>query len=223
MLCVSVFKIALIRLEDKSAISAYEEIQPEPDINSDSECPISVNFDLLCLTNRNIIAWLYCEGTPINYPVMRSVDNKDYLSRLPNGDYSRYGTPFLDCRCSTDFTDFKSVIYGHNMKNSTMFGTLTEYREQSYYDKHSVMYLLTPDKAYRVELFAGFDVTTDDSIYSISESPEQGSDLINIALSKSDFTTAVTPDENEKVLVLSTCSYKNEKSRYVLIGSLTER
>ena len=86
--------------------------------------PLSVDFSALKQENEDIIGWIYSENTPINYPVVQSDDNEYYLRRLTNGEYNIAGSIFMDYRNSASLEDNNTIIYGHNMKNNTMFGSL---------------------------------------------------------------------------------------------------
>lgn len=184
--------------------------------------PISVDFDALWKTNQDIVAWIYCENTPINHPVAQSDDNSYYLRRLLNGNYNVAGTMFLDYRCHSDFTDRNSIIYGHNMKNDTMFGTLPKYMEQSYYEEHPVMWLLTPEENYMVELIAGFVTPSDSDSYDILYEDSDLEKYIEEALGNSTFAANIKSDDIERLVTLSTCSYEYGNARYVLLGRLEE-
>jgi len=184
--------------------------------------PIIVDFEKLKDENADIIGWIYCEGTPINYPVLQSEDNNYYLRRLSDGSYNIAGSLFLDYRCSADFTDFTSVVYGHNMKNDTMFGTLSNYREQSYYEEHPTMYLLTPEKGFRVDLFFGYVTSTDSDVYALHYTEEGKESFLTQSRELSTFTTSAECSMADSFLILSTCSYEYDNARYVLIGKLTE-
>ena len=119
--------------QEKKQIENFTERTVE--VNEKAECPVSVDFQKLKEENSDIIAWIYCEDTPINYPVVLAKDNSYYLHRKINGDYGFAGTLFADYRNKGDFSDNNTIIYGHNMKNDTMFGTITEYRNQEYFDE----------------------------------------------------------------------------------------
>ncbi len=186
------------------------------------KAPITVDFDVLHEENEDIIAWLYCPDTPINYPVVQSNDNDYYLRRLLDGSYNTAGTLFADYRCASDFTGWISLIYGHNMKNDTMFGTLPDYREQDYFEEHPVMYLLTPTQNYMVELFAGYVTSTTDSIYEAIDTQEERNNILQRSQSQSNFTTDIEVTDDDRLLILSTCSYEYENARYVVLGKLTE-
>lgn len=184
--------------------------------------PISVDFNALWETNQDVIAWIYCADTPINYPVTQSNDNSFYLRRLLDGSYNTSGTLFLDYRCSADFLDQNSIIYGHNMQNDSMFGTLPGYTEQSYYEAHPILWLLTPEQNYKVALFAGFVTPSDSESYNVLYDIADLGKYIDEALEKSTFTADVELNDIERIITLSTCSYEYENARYVLLGKLEE-
>lgn len=185
--------------------------------------PISVNFDLLLQENSDVLGWLYCEGTPINYPVMRSADNADYLHRDLNGKYLYSGSLFVDYRCSAVGTDRNHIIYGHNMKNDTMFGTLDEYKGQAYYDEHPVLYYLTPERSYKVELFAGLVTKADSEVYSPHfRDAEVFETFLRDLRENSTFRSDVSVTKDDHIVTLSTCSYEFNNARYVIFGKLTQ-
>lgn len=188
----------------------------------DEGVPISVDFDRLRLNNEDVKAWLYCKDTLINYPVAQAADNDYYLHRLLNGTYNSAGTLFMECTNQEDFSDWNTLIYGHNMKNNTMFGTLTDYRDQKYYDEHPVWYLLTPDGDYRIELISGFVTDTSSVIYSIPQTQEAKNELVDAIMRKSNFKTNATISPEDRLITFSTCTYDYDEARYVLVGILKE-
>lgn len=184
--------------------------------------PISVDFEKLKQENEDIIAWLYCNETPINYPVAQADDNSYYLRKSTNGTYSSSGTLFVDYQNEADFSDNNTIIYGHNMRNVTMFGSLPEYRKQEYFDKHPIMYLLTPDNEYKIELIAGVTVSSASPIYKLPLEAENKEDFIFELIKKSTFSAEYTFSSNHKYVMLSTCLYDYDEARYVLVGLLKE-
>ncbi len=195
------------------------EVQEAPE---DEGVPIKVDFERLQLNNKDVKAWLYCAGTLINYPVAQAEDNDYYLHRLLNGTNNRAGTIFMECTNHEDFSDWNTLIYGHNMKNNTMFGTLTDYRDQEYYDEHPVWYLLTPDGDYKIELISGFVTDTSSVIYSIPQTEEAKNELVDAIMRKSNFKTNAEISSKDKLITFSTCTYDYDEARYVLIGVLKE-
>lgn len=185
------------------------------------EVSLEVDFEKLTELNGDIIGWLYSEDTVISLPVVQSSDNAYYLRRLIDGKYNRNGTLFLDYRIQSDFSGKNSVIYGHNMKNESMFGTLPKYKKQDYYDKHPVMYYLTPDQNYRIELFAGYTTNALSDTYTFSfENEDSFNEYIEAAIGKSTFKSDVTVAPEDRILTLSTCTYEFDIARYVLMGKL---
>lgn len=184
---------------------------------------ITVDFDALKVECEDVVGWLYCPGTKVNYPVVQSEDNDYYLHRLLNGEYSLGGTLFLDYRNADDFSDWNSIVYGHNMKDGSMFATLPEYMEQDFYEAHSVWYLLTEAQNYEIDLVGGYVTPADSDTYAFPQDYEGTLALFDQASRKSTFD----PIENleavgtdERLITLSTCVYDYENARYVLVGVL---
>lgn len=181
---------------------------------------ISVDFKYLKEKNSDIIAWIYCEGTPINYPIVQSNDNDYYLKRLIDRSYNQAGTIFLDCNNSSDFNDCNSIIYGHNMKNDSMFGTLLNYKNQEYYEKHKEVFLITENKKYKIELFAGFLSSSQSDVYIFPKTTRTNEKLVSTAIKSSTFKSDVNVAKEDKIITFSTCSYEFEDARYILLGVL---
>ena len=137
---------------------------PEDTIKTES-APIMVDFDSFIEQNGDVVGWLFCENTPINYPVLQSTDNNYYLRKMINKKYNIAGSIFMDYRSQSDMSSLNTIIYGHNMKNDTMFGTFTEYKKQSYYDEHPVLWFLTPEHSYKIELIAGYVTSSTSYVY----------------------------------------------------------
>ena len=184
--------------------------------------PVGVDFHVLTAANEDIIGWLYSPDTPINLPVVQGIDNDYYLNRMIDGTVNGAGTLFVDYRNAPGFTDYNTVIYGHNMKNKEIFGTLADYKEPAYFAEHPVMWLLTPDGDYKVELVAGCITPSDSEMYTFDQTAEAVLATVRQAIEESTFVSDVEIAEGDRFLTLSTCSYEYENARYVLIGKLME-
>lgn len=201
--------------------SDTDETETATDSTTESEGDeqtITIDFEQLLAKYPDAVGWLYCEGTPINYPVMQSNDNNYYLRRLPDGTYNTAGSLFADYRCGAIGETSNYIIYGHNMKNGTMFSSLIKYKSQSYYDEHPVLYLFTPEGEYRIELIAGFVSKPTGEVYTTEQTYEQVLEYC----SKSTFVSNVSPGQEDVYITLSTCSYEYKNARYVVIGRLSE-
>ena len=194
-------------------------LKPESD---QTEIPISVDFALLQQSNPDIIAWIYCPDSPINYPVVQAEDNQYYLGRLPDGTYNSAGTIFADFRNGQDLSDRHTLIYGHNMRNDSMFSCLSGYRKQEYYEEHPVMWLITPKKAYCVELFAGFVTRADSDSYSLFDTDADLHNYVEKIIDESTFDAPVDLSQINQIVTLSTCTYEGVDKRYIVIGAMHE-
>ena len=184
-----------------------------------------VDFEALRETGPDIIGWLTLPDTAINYPVTQTDDNEYYLHHLYDGTYNKVGCLFADYENQADFSDRNTIIYGHNMRDGSMFAALNEYDTQSYFDGHPQMYLITPDGGYVMEVFSAFEAKPaesgsdtapwrlswkDDGAYTTWLSEMAGRSVIE---------TDVTVTSSDKVLTLSTCT-PGGKSRFIIMGKL---
>ncbi len=216
---IAITKIAEIS-EDN--VEEIENSFPEEAKNTVPPCPISVDFEALKKQNEDIIAWIYSPDTVINYPIVQGSDNQYYVKRLTNRKWNVGGSLFLDFRNKSDFSDKNSVIYGHNMTNNTMFGTIMDYASQDYYDKHPYMYIITPEKTYCLELLTGFITKSHSRVYEFPQSDEAKEKDVATWLEKSDFTSKFEYESDSRLVTLSTCAEAYGSKRYVLIGALKE-
>lgn len=182
--------------------------------------PILVDFASLLEQNKDIVGWIYCPDTPINYPVVQAEDNDRYLRRDLNGKYLVSGTVFVDYRNGAIGEDANYIVYGHNMKDGTMFSSLAKYKEQSYYDEHPIIYYLTPDGDYKIELYVGLVVKRDALIYVLDPDETEFAKFLEDAKVNSTFTSDTVIGENDSLITLSTCSYEYNNARYIVIGTL---
>ena len=186
------------------------------------ECPISIDFDELREINPDVIGWIYCEDTVINYPVLQGKDNDKYLHHTMEGQYNSSGSIFMDAYNKKDLTDFNTVLYGHHMKNGSMFASLKKYSGQDYYEEHPVMWYLTPEKNYKLTVFSGFVEKPDSEIYGVFRKRVELDKYLDKAREKNTFNPneEVEKIPNEKIkriMVLSTCDYTFNNARYVLV------
>lgn len=218
---------------DLENLISFPEVLPEkePDETNSSESgetePASVgpaiDFARLKEINENCVAWIYIEDIVINYPVVQGPDNSYYLKHLIDGKWNSAGCIFLDCRVDSNISDRHSILYGHHMKDGTMFSGLTKYKEQEYYDAHPEGLLITPEQTYRIEFFAGYVASVEDSAWKVGfESDEDFEVWIKEAKKRSWFESALSPAVTDRVLTLSTCSYEFDNARFVLLGVIRE-
>lgn len=197
---------------DETNLSESGETEPAP-------VGPTIDFAGLKEINDDCVAWIYIEDTAINYPVVQGTDNSYYLKHLIDGKWNSAGCIFLDSRVDSNLSDRHSIIYGHHMKNGTMFSGLTKYKKQDYYEAHSEGLLITPERTYRIEFFAGYVANVNDSAWDIGfESDEDYEAWLQQAKDRSIFKSPLSPAVTDRVLTLSTCSYEFDNARFVLLG-----
>lgn len=206
-----------------------EKIPTPTTSSSDAEKPvpilktpdISVDFGKLSSKYPGIVGWLYMQGGEIHDPVMQAKNNDYYLYRLPNGKKNASGSLFMDFRDNSSLSGWNHLIYGHNMKNGEMFGSLHEYRKAGYYESHPYLFYFTPSGTYRVEIFAGIHTLSESFVYTRPAGQQGRQNYLNEALSRSVFTSNVSVTPNDSILVLSTCSGAADgDERFIILGKL---
>lgn len=213
--------------EETIGTDGRDEPDPnEADADSGAEAEpvqrVSMDFGPIREQSPDITAWIIAEGTPIDYPVMQADDNDYYLTHLYDGEYNSSGSIFLDCRNSGLFKEENSVIYGHHMKNGSMFASLDLYKDQDFYDAHPTMFLYTPNGDYLIELICG---TVEDGNYEFVQFDfADENDLLAYVEShrgRSTFQSAVETEPGDRFVSLCTCSYERNNARFMLMGKLT--
>lgn len=218
---------SLVELPEQTEAPEDDTTETEPAGEEPSVVLPVVDFEALRETGPDIIGWLTLPDTPVNYPVTQADDNEYYLHHLYDGTYNKVGCLFADYENKADFSDRNTIIYGHNMRDGSMFAALNEYDEQSYFDTHKQMYLVTPEGGYLCEIFAAF----------VAKPSESGSDTSPWRLSWKDdgsyttwltamaersvVETDVTVTSSDKVLTLSTCT-PGGASRFIVMAKLVE-
>ena len=171
--------------------------------------------------NDEIVGWLYCQDTQINYPVVQGSDDEFYLKHNFKKEPQNAGSIFVEAMNRPGFADSNTVIYGHQMNDGSMFDALGSWAEQEFYEAHPVMWLLTPEASYQVVLFSGYTTAALSDTYTVFTGPcRQLEEYLEQCAANSDFEAQVELDVGEKYITLSTCAYDFENARYVLHGKL---
>jgi sortase B len=188
------------------------------DTTGDHMSARDIDFGALKAQNEDAAAWLYCPGTPIDYPVMQANDYSYYLNHLYDGTQNANGALFIDYNNAADFSDALTVIYGHHMRSGMMFGSLKGYKGQDYYDTHPTMYLYTKEGDYRLDLIYGCVIDEGQWRQRAFMYPENIGALMAYAAQNTTFASNVSFKPGDRVVALSTCSYEFDDARYVVLG-----
>lgn len=185
---------------------------------------LEVNFDTLRRINPDTIAWLYLPDTSLSYPVVAANAERDegyYLTHSHQGRSSSSGTLFIESSADPQFAHKNTLIHGHRMNSGAMFGSLYQYARQSYYEKHPLMELYTPEQNWCLRIFASYEAELGD-FYAQTEfdSTSEFEDYIKRCLSASQIDTDIVPAKNDTIVTLVTCVLGDDTARRVVQGVL---
>lgn len=232
---VAGYQIMKIRNEYQSGESAYSDLQklvhesdPTPSNTLNNENPSqsdtepespSFDFSALLSINEDAVGWIQIEDCGINYPIAQGSDNAYYLKHLFDKTYNSSGCIFLDYRCSPAFSDRNSIVFGHHMKNGTMFSGLELYKNQAFYDEHPTYLLHTLQADLTIEIFAGYVANLQDDAWRVTFTDDEDfSAWLEDRLQQSVIQCGITPSCEDRIVTLSTCSYEFDNARFVLFG-----
>ncbi len=217
-------KLIKIYLEYQKGDHTYEELleyvqEPETDKQGkndpDSEDDLGftflqVNFEGLKAQNPDIVAWIQIPELDISYPVVQGKDNSYYLHHMFHGESNKNGSIFVDYHNSQDFTDSNTVVYGHNMKDKSMFGTLDDYQDSALYQQYPCFYIYIPGYVLEYEIISCY-MGRIGSVGYTYRFPEQEDfqEFLNQILSYAGYDTVAEVTTKDKIVTLSTCVNSN--------------
>lgn len=217
------YKIAKILYEYHEGSKVYSDVARDAKVKVGKK-RVNVDWEKLRKKNDDVVAWLYSAGSVINYPVVQGQDNKYYLHRLINGEYNFKGTLFVDYRVEKPFKGFNTIIYGHRMKDGSMFKPLVRYDDMDYYKKHKVMRLATPEKNYDLLIFAMSRISVKSKLYKIFFNGDaEKREFIDEIRRVSAINPKVRVTEKDKIVMMSTCTAELDDKRIVVFGKLKAR
>lgn len=197
-------------------ISPAPEETPRKKKKQKLKAPITVDFNSLRLKNPDVVGWIYIESIELSYPVMQGKDNEYYLTHTWDRQEVFAASIFMDYRNYPDFKDFNTIIYGHNMKDGTMFHNIQYCMEPEHYEKSPYIWILTPDGDYKYEIFSEYDTRYDSDTYTIFDGPgESLEEYIRKMQEQSLWKTEIKLGKKEHILTLSTCNGADDLRRIV--------
>jgi sortase B len=186
-----------------------------------------LDWDELREVNDEIYAWIYVPGTEVDYPVLQSQKNGEdyYLNHNLDGSSGYPGCIYTQALNSMDFTDFVTVLYGHNMKDGTMFKSLHNYSDEDFFDTNRYIYIYTPEKTFVYEIFAAVKFNDRNILKNYDMSSENDrADFINDLYGNRDMTDMINKDisvtTDSKIITLSTCLDNSSNNRWLVNGVL---
>lgn len=189
-----------------------EEVQNAFDIPEKN-----LDWPSLYAENKDIYAWIYIPGTQVDYPVLQSTsDDTYYLNHNIDGSYGKPGCIYTEKINSKDFTNYNTVLYGHNMKNGEMFGCLHDYEDKTFFDENPYVYVYTEEKTYVYEIFAAYTATNAHILNTNDFSTQEGfaDYLDNVVYNKAltgNFRNDTRVTSDNRIITLSTCTSNSSK------------
>ena len=192
-----------------------EETQQQAAAFSKEDKQIVEGIAKLHEENADVIGWIRFDNMDISYPIMQGSDNDFYLNHTYSGEENSSGSIFMEASNSSDFEDSHTIIYGHNMKNRSMFGSLKDYKEKDHYQNNTYFSIYTLNDVYRYQIFAYYDISMYGDVYNNQfGADDYFQSFIDSMVSRSYYDTGIEPDKNDKIITLSTCS--TEGNRFVV-------
>lgn len=242
--CVSSVMLVTQIAQDRKEARAFEDLaeqlgpdtppevfRPAQDAEGNETEPAEdpgpfIRYDVLHEQNPDMIGWVCIEGTEINYPVMYTPDDPEhYLHRGFDGSYAASGVPFLDAKCFDGCGN--ALIYGHHMKNGSMFASLTKYAKEDFYRQHPVIRFDTLTEPAEYDILAAFYskvYTVEDTgvfryyYYTDLSEQETFEEYLRQVYAASLYDTGVTAEYGDQLLTLTTCSYNTKNGRFVVVA-----
>jgi len=195
-----------------------EPVQEAPEEDPYATALLETDLAALQEVNGDVLGWIQIPGMELSYPLVQGTDNDYYLHQTWQKKQSSVGSVFLDYRNSGDLNDFNTVIYGHNMKNGSMFGELDLFRDKTFLDEHPYVYIVDDAGCRRYSIFAAFEVSVSTAeAYQLSFSGEEDKQsFIDSCLALSDVTTEAVPTVEDRIITLSTCTGLGYSTRWVV-------
>ena len=235
--CYAAFNLYHIYTEYRKGTDEYNQIEEMAVTERDADSaevagpnaqlkpPIEVDFDKLKSVNEDVVGWIYVDALPdISYPIVKGKDNQTYLHQTYEKNYNFAGTIFVDYENSGDFSDCNTLVYGHNMKNGSMFGHLKKFREDDkLYKQDKYFWILTPERNYRYEIISAYTTGVNSDTYTLFKGP--GEEFEKYLETIKGYSEIKTDDTDltikDRIVTLSTCT-GNESTRFVVQGKRVE-
>ena len=227
--------------EEITKITPIEEVEDNdntelinpPEVNSQNDywdfikLPlINVDFSELLKRNSDTVGWINVNNTNINYPVVQTNNNDDYLHKAFDGSKNQAGWIFADYRNDMKNFDKNTIIYGHSRLNKTMFGSLFNVLNESWYSNkyNQIIRFSTPTENTMWQVFSVYKINLESYYLQVDfDNDSQYLEFLNTLKSRSKYNFNVSLNENDKIITLSTCSDAAGTGRIVLHAKLIKK
>ena len=219
-------KISIVTNDIKKPIIKEKTKEKTKEKENQYQEIVSIDIDWKLFENYPVCGWIQInDEKSIDYPIIQSKDNEYYLHHLYDGTYNPSGSIFVDYR-NDGFDNRHVIIYGHNMKDGTMFKSIKQYQNQEYANKHRYIYIATPNGKTRVfyvyscHLTDALGDSDGFSAYQVSFDGEEWNDWINKSVKRSLITSDIEIPEKGNIITLSTCMSRGIKTERCVIHAI---
>lgn len=204
----------LAQLASQEVVETTAEQSEEPETEAPYVSPI--DFEALWAENPDVVGWITIPDTRIDYPILHTDNNETYLDTDFNGNKSVYGAIYLDCDSEPDFRGWNNPIYGHHMKDGSMFKDVVKYKDPEYFKEHRYFEIYTPDRTIHLKAIASYYTGSDGIVRKTRFQDQADFDAwVQERLAPCKF--AEIPEESvPSMFVLVTCSYETSDARTLL-------
>ncbi|MCI9136174.1 MAG: class B sortase [Lachnospiraceae bacterium] len=223
VLVSAVWKLCSAFLEYQKGRQEYGELEESAVLAGKEKEDFTVDFDKLRAVNPDIIGWIYFENMEISYPIVQGKDNEYYLNHTFYGEENKCGCIFMEVENAADFGDDNSFLYGHNMKDKSMFARLNEFQKKETYEKNPAFYIFTPKGVFQYKIYSCYstELGGDSFLCRFKNQKEYGKWQKTVA-DKSLYDTGIAPNQNQKTVTLMTCTSAGARERFLVHGVLTQ-
>ncbi|MCI8300626.1 MAG: class B sortase [Lachnospiraceae bacterium] len=198
-------------------------VVPKPELPGKEEPQFAIDFEKLKEINPDLAAWIYIDQLGISYPVVQGSDNDYYLDHTFYREENKCGSIFIEAGNHKDFSDLNTFVYGHNMKDKSMFARLNEYQEEKIFQENPEFYIYTPEGIKRYQIFSCYIAALDWDSFEIDFETEEAYAAWQDAVKKrSLYDTGVTPVCGQSTVTLMTCTPAGENYRFLVHGVLRD-
>lgn len=176
-----------------------------------------IDLEALRQVNGDVVGWMAIPGTELSYPMLQRADNDYYLNHTWKNERNSVGAIFMECKINADMSDFNTIVYGHRMRNLSMFGSLRYYNDLEYFKEHPSVYVAVDGGVYKYDIYAAYEVGLQTITYRLDvDTQKEKEECIRFGLESSVIDTGVVPTAEDKILTLSTCTGRGHATRWVV-------
>lgn len=205
----SLYSIIFWKIDSNNSFQQIEHVQNiGKDLNTDV-------FNELIKINQDTVGWIKIDDTPIDYPIVQTTNNNYYLNHSLNKKLNKAGWIFMDYRVNSDFSDRNTIIYGHDRKDKTMFGSLYTISENNWQRNKQTNYIRTFTKhnAYTWQVFSSYHINvTNDYLQTSFSTDKNYKNFLEMIKKRSSINYDVILTSNDNILTLSTCFSERERA-----------